>query len=101
MKMHSKIHCQNYLEGLQFWKRMQYFSHYARLEMRLTMTTKKTPNQIKPYILVSDKEFSINCDGYTLLAALKLIFREVKSKKPKEHKIICKHLIETGVFDNG
>lgn len=52
----------------------------------------------KPYILVARDEFILNCDGYTLFLALKVLFLEVRKTNTGLHNLLCKKLIDCGAF---
>lgn len=53
----------------------------------------------KPYILVAKNNFQLNCNGWELFLALKVLFDGIKKKDEKFHKLLCKKLIECGVYD--
>lgn len=53
----------------------------------------------KPYILVAKNRFELNCNGWTLWLALKVLFTQIKKKQPSFYGLLCETLIKHKVID--
>lgn len=53
----------------------------------------------KPYIFVAKNKFEINCNGWTLFLALKVLFNEIKKSQKDGYERICKALVGCGAFE--
>ena len=52
----------------------------------------------KPYILVAKNDFQLNCNGWELFLALKVLFVNIEKKDKTFHDLLCKKLIDCGAF---
>lgn len=53
----------------------------------------------KPYVLIEKNRFELNCNGWTLFLALKVLFEQVKKTQPNFHELLCRKLIDCKAFD--
>lgn len=54
----------------------------------------------KPYIVVAQDRFELNCDGWTLFLALKTLFNQIKTDT-NYHALLCKKLVDCDAFVSG
>ncbi len=52
----------------------------------------------KPYILVAKDKFELNCNGWELFLALKVLFVEIAKTQPEFFGLLCKKLVDCKAF---
>lgn len=53
----------------------------------------------KPYVYISKDKFELNCNGWTLFLAMKVLFEQVKKTQPSFYGLLCRKLIDCKAFD--
>ena len=54
----------------------------------------------KPYVLIAKDKFELNCNGWTLFLALKVLFEQIKKTQPSFHGLLCRKLMDCKAFDS-
>lgn len=56
-------------------------------------------DKTKPYILIAKDKFELNCDGWVMFLALKLLFTKLKEVNKKGYDLLCQKLVDCKAFD--